>query len=125
MLDDLITVLREHEVQEALFNRICVAVSEAFTNAMVHGNRRDSGKIINVELEVNKSSVVADITDEGTGGIERIKTRRPANTMSEGGRGIDLIQHYASKVSFDNTNSGGLKVSISFDRNRENIVCNS
>ena len=62
------------------------------------------------------SYVKADITDEGKSGLEYIKHRRPPEILSEGGRGIDLMEIYADSVDFLETDTGGLKVSLQFNR---------
>jgi anti-sigma regulatory factor (Ser/Thr protein kinase) len=65
-----------------------------------------------VALEVNESTIRADITDEGKGGLEQIAGRKDRGLMAEGGRGIALIEHYADTVTFSENDLGGLRVSI-------------
>jgi serine/threonine-protein kinase RsbW len=116
LLDDLRRCLEEGQVHGHLFNAISICVSEAFTNAAVHGNREDQSKSIIVRFEVNENQVIADIIDQGSGGLRRIGIRKPAGVQDEGGRGIDLIRHFADDCSFAETESGGLHVTIHFHR---------
>lgn len=125
MLDELEVVLSQHEVSEPTSRRICLAVSEAFTNALLHGNKRDPHKVIKLALKVNDQEVVADIVDQGTGGLGRIQGKKPADTLDENGRGVDLIRHYATSVRFDEKPSGGLRVSIVFSRKDKKYVTNT
>jgi len=115
-LDDIDRVVRECRIEKATADRLRLTLSEAFTNALVHGNRHDLRKSIRVSLQVNKSSICADIVDEGNGGLQRIRERKPPSLMAEGGRGIDLITHYASNAEFSENEKGHLTVTIRFDR---------
>jgi serine/threonine-protein kinase RsbW len=116
MLDELEGVLRKHQVDLVTAHQFKLAISEAFTNALVHGNCRNANKIITVELQVNESRLRADITDQGSGGLQRIERRKPPDPFSENGRGVDLIRHYATDVEFRESDSGGVVVSIRLDR---------
>ena len=118
MENDLSRLLAENHVEPETAYRITLAVSEAFTNALVHGNRRDPNKLIEIHLEINESAVRADIVDEGRGGLGEIKERRPPELLGEHGRGIDLIEHYGDSVVFTELHTGGLKVSVAVERKR-------
>lgn len=113
MLDDLHKVLEASKITGDSAWRLTLAVSEAFTNALVHGNGKNPLKTITLRVQVNENSVVADIADEGAGGLVRIQKRqKPSSLMAEGGRGIDLIEHYTDGVTFSESSQGGLTVSI-------------
>ncbi len=122
MFNDVKTFLVKQGVKQELLYNILLAISEGFTNALVHGNNYDSGKYIEINLAVNDEEVFADIIDEGNCDLEAINTRKPAGKLQEGGRGIDLIEYYADglKASKSET-TGGLKLSMSFRRNRCNL----
>ena len=122
MLDDLAAVLQANSTPEDLRNRFMLAVSEAFINALVHGNERNPRKTIKLLISVNDWLLTADIIDEGQAGLARIERRRSASVLSEAGRGVDLMRHCASAVRFTETESGGLKVSLRFDQTKENEV---
>jgi anti-sigma regulatory factor (Ser/Thr protein kinase) len=116
VLDDLRRCLEAGHVEGHLFNSISICVSEAFTNAAVHGNCENPLKTVVVRFEVNENQVIADIVDQGSGGMSRIGNRKPATVQDEGGRGIDLIRHFADDCHFAETESGGLRVTIHFQR---------
>ncbi len=122
MLDDMLEVLRANCIPEDTLNRFTLAVSEAFTNALVHGNEYDPNKSIKLILDVNSSHLAADIIDEGVGGINKVRHRRSPAILSEGGRGVDLMAHYAGVLRFTETEGGGLKVSIRLDWKKKNEV---
>ncbi len=118
-LDDLLQVLDKCSIEKELIQGLSLTVSEAFTNAAVHGNRGHPDRKVQMILHVRENEVVADIVDHGKGGIEQISARKPATEMDEGGRGVDLIRHYADSSHFAETEDGGLKVSIVFTRKRQ------
>jgi anti-sigma regulatory factor (Ser/Thr protein kinase) len=113
MLNDLERVFAQNRVCGEVVHRLMLIVSEAFTNALLHGNQENPSLIISVHLQVNEMMIVADITDQGKGGLDRIKHRcNSDDLMEEHGRGIDLIKHYADDVKYSESVSGGLIVSI-------------
>jgi serine/threonine-protein kinase RsbW len=123
MLDRVTACLKEHRVAEADSHPILLMVSEAFTNALVHGNRLDPNKKVVMELTVNDSEITADILDEGHGGLERIENHKSGGLLAEGGRGLGLMRHYASKVDIAETEWGGLRVSITYSLIKEGKTC--
>lgn len=94
---------------------ILLVVSEAFTNALVHGNQWDPQKSVEVRLGINNGVLTADILDEGKGDIERVNDRKPPELLAEGGRGVDLMEAYAENVTIRRRDdTGGLQVSMQF-----------
>lgn len=122
VLDDLQQIISENSLNESLSRALSLAVSEAFTNAVIHGNRQNPDKTIDLKVEVNDREVTADIVDQGEGGVQRIESKKPSSVLDEGGRGIDLIRYYADSSNFTETNTGGLKVSIIFRRRKKTMV---
>ena len=122
MLESLYELLHEQNVSERDQYCFILSVSEAFTNALIHGNHRDPSKKIMLRIVVNEEELFADIVDQGAGGLSRIDIKKEVDLLSEGGRGIGLINHYASDVDFSETTKGGLKVAIRYERNQENKV---
>lgn len=121
MLTDLAAFLKKSDVDPESAQAIMLAVSEAFTNAIIHGNDIQASKEVRVTFDVNDLRITADILDEGIGGLERIANRPEAGALAENGRGIGLIEHYASETVFSSLKSGGLKVSLIFDRSNSSV----
>jgi len=122
VFDDVNRLLDKENVSREERYPFVLAVSEALTNAIIHGNKNDSQKKVKVSIMVNEKLLSADITDEGQGGLERIRHRKPSTPKDEGGRGIDLIEHYATSVGYVQTPSGGLKVEIRIERKTNSVV---
>lgn len=122
MLDDLDRVVKETGIDGRTALRFKLAVSEAFTNALAHGNRYDSGKTIKIALQVNETGIFADISDEGEGGLWLVSNRPSPGPLAESGRGIDLIEHYTESARFWENERGGLVVSVTFVRGKKEIA---
>ncbi len=109
-----------HELQEwtgfddDFFSNIMLALSEAATNAIVHGNQQDESKKVYIEANVEDGHLIISIKDEGEG-FDPSNLPNPLqdkNLLKEGGRGVYLIKQYADKVNYS---KGGTKVTIEFE----------
>ncbi len=118
MIRDLLDLMHADGICETDRRCFLQSVSEAFTNAVIHGNDSDPTKSVIVRVRVNRSRLLADIIDQGRGGLGKVLCRRPSQLLDENGRGLDLIKYYATRVDFTETPEGGLKVSIRLDRER-------
>lgn len=118
MHEALVEVLNAEQVPPEMSQSFLLATSEAFTNALIHGNKRDPQKQIYVSVLINEKILMADISDEGSGGLKMVSKRKRPEILAESGRGIDLIKHFVDSVAFEETADGGLKVSIRIDRQK-------
>ncbi|RKX19761.1 MAG: hypothetical protein DRP51_06845 [Candidatus Zixiibacteriota bacterium] len=119
MYNDVKTFLVKQKINSKLINNIMLSVSEAFTNALLHGNQSDPNKSIQILITANNKEITADITDEGHGDVENPDGYKKADLWQEGGRGLMLIKTMTSEVSFGkSTETGGTQVSMKFDRNK-------
>jgi serine/threonine-protein kinase RsbW len=82
---------------------IRLALEEAFSNAIEHGNKFDAGKSITVAADVNDDRAVITITDEGEG-FDPDAVPDPTvdeNLEKPCGRGLMLMRAYMDKVTFN------------------------
>ena len=80
--------------------KVGMAVRESMVNAVLHGNQYDPGKKAGVRVEVQDSSLVITITDEGAG-FELNDVPDPLaneNLLRHSGRGIFLIRAFMDDV---------------------------
>jgi len=124
MVSDIEEVLTNSKVDIDTIRNILLAVSEAFNNALLHANKQDPDKSIWLNLVVSQDDVLLEITDEGKNGLEKISHKKSPTLTSESGRGVDLIRHFSQNVEFETTERGGLKVSMTFVRNKEKQLNN-
>lgn len=93
--------------------RIMLTLSEAVTNAIVHGNKEDPQKKVFVSAEYDARMLKIEVEDEGEG-FNPDKLPNPLkkeNLLDQGGRGVYLIKQYSDKVEYSN---GGRKVTMHF-----------
>ena len=103
-------------VSEDNYGNVLIAVTEAFNNAVVHGNKNDDSKTVNLQVGHTDEELCFVLQDEGTGfDYENVADpTAPENIEKENGRGIYLMRHLADLVEFENE---GREVSIFFKKN--------
>lgn len=97
---------------------ILISLTEAVNNAIIHGNKNDESKMVEIHVRERENGIAFCVTDEGVGfnpgGI-------PDPTCSEnidccGGRGVYIMKALSDNISFDN---GGRSVEMYFDLKNE------
>ncbi len=87
---------------------ILISLTEAVTNAIVHGNKSDERKLVQVACNVDRSKRISfRISDEGTGFNYRHvpDPTRPENICKCGGRGVFLMRQLSHRVTYSNNGS--------------------
>ena len=81
---------------------IAISVTEAVTNAVVHGNKNDLEKKVFIKLKADSSRVEITVEDEGNGfDPESIQSPiEEGNLLKEVGRGIFILKSLMDKVDF-------------------------
>ncbi|MCB2226392.1 MAG: response regulator [Desulfarculaceae bacterium] len=94
-----------------LDNHLKLALVEAVTNAMEHGNRWDQDKQIRVTAEITSGEIQVTIRDEGEGFDHHSVLNPTANErlLSERGRGVFLIKSIMDQVIY---NESGNEVTL-------------
>ncbi len=85
-----------------------LALEEALTNAMRHGNRLDPDLFVDVCVELEGKKLVMKVKDEG-GGFDFSKIPDPThqdNKEKPNGRGVFLIKQLMNDVEFFDGGSG-------------------
>tara|TARA_B100000530_G_C15741318_1_gene401825 strand:+ start:304 stop:711 length:408 start_codon:yes stop_codon:yes gene_type:complete len=107
-------VFKDLKVKDEFYGNILVAVTEAVTNAIIHGNKSIDAKMVSISVETPKeNSLIFTIEDDGAGfNPEDVPDpTSPENIEKPHGRGIFLMKHLSDKVTF---NKNGSSVSIEF-----------
>jgi len=89
--------------EDAVFG-IHLALEEAFTNALIHGNNSNPDKKIDVEFLITPEKLDVSITDEGQGFVpgDVPDPRCNGNLYKCSGRGVLLIKAYMDVVEYNN-----------------------
>jgi serine/threonine-protein kinase RsbW len=99
------------EEDEAL--NIGLAVREAAINAIVHGNRQDPAKKVDVQIESNSTQLTIQIQDHG-GGFDPDATPDPTSgdaLLATSGRGLLMMRAFVDDVTFER-NDAGMQVTL-------------
>jgi len=94
--------IEQHNYSEVSRFAVKLALEEAITNAIKHGNRNDPTKHITIRFRVTPEETVIWLTDEGNG-FDPTSVPDPTldeNLSKPNGRGIMLMRAYMDEVSF-------------------------
>lgn len=109
------------EVDEFIFDKInplnleadtlsnlSLAISEALSNAMVHGNKLDPNKDVTVSIRISSDELMLGIKDQGEGFDPKSvpDPTIPENILKDSGRGIHIMRSFIDKVFYNFTSEG-------------------
>jgi len=99
---------------------VMICVTEAVINAIVHGNKNNPEKEVELDVEADEKEVVFKIKDQGSGfDYNNIPDpTAPENIEKPDGRGIFLISKLADKMEFKNN---GSEIEFHFQLGQNNI----
>lgn len=95
-------------LDEDKLNGLLLSVTEATTNAIIHGNKGDSSKHVVIEVTANHSVLTIVIKDEGVGfnPAEVPDPTHPDNLLKDSGRGLYLMRVYMDELHYNYTDTG-------------------
>lgn len=101
---------------DEFYARLMLAVSEAATNGIVHGNQLDESKSVEISAFRDGDLLVFETRDEGEGFDPETLPDPLAkeNLLKTSGRGVFLMEEYADEVEYSD---GGTKLSLKFKLN--------
>jgi serine/threonine-protein kinase RsbW len=99
MIED---IRNRYNVSEDMFGNMLVAITEAVTNAIYHGNKSDASKKVSINCTHTPNNIVFTIADQGSGFdyYNLPDPTSPENLEKECGRGIFLMKHLADQLIF-------------------------
>ena len=91
---------------------IDMAVREAVTNAVLHGNKLDSAKIAEVDLKKSSEGLEINVRDQGRGfnPNDVADPTKDENIMKTSGRGIFFMRNFMDQVEWTVNPGGGTTV---------------
>lgn len=75
-------------------------LNELMINSVIHGNCGDLDKMINIKVYINKSRVIIEVSDEGSGICYDLKDCGEFDYL-ESGRGLMLVEGLSDKLNVD------------------------
>ncbi len=102
-LEDYVNELQDWaDFKDKDYARIMLTLSEAVTNAIVHGNKENPEKQVTIRSELSDGTLSITVKDEGAG-FDPSNIPDPLkeeNLLNIGGRGVYLIKEYADDLQF-------------------------
>lgn len=113
MVEDVCDIF---SIGEEKYANIIISVTEAVNNAIIHGNKNNPGKNIDISFRSSPTDITFVVKDEGIGfdAASLPDPTAPENLEKDSGRGVFLMKQLADKVDFED---GGRTVILRFNVN--------
>ena len=110
LIDDL---SESYKFSSEVYGNILVALVEAVNNAIFHGNKNNSDKLVNVRYIISENNLTFIVKDEGNGfNINEVPDPTlPENIEKPNGRGLFLMRNLVDSINF---NCNGSEVELKF-----------
>ncbi len=93
----------QNNLNDLIYGNILIALNEAISNAIVHGNKFSKDKEVTVAYNISDNKrLIVSVQDEGNGFDYQLvpDPTDPKNIEKLNGRGVFLIQSLADEVSY-------------------------
>lgn len=96
------TVIKKYSISPDLYGNILISVTEAVTNAILHGNNADESKNVCIKCHKKTNQLAIQVSDEGPGfDYDNLPDpTSPENLLKIGGRGVFLMKQLSDNVEF-------------------------
>jgi len=90
-----------------IYGKILIATIEAVNNSIVHGNKFDINKTVDVSVQISQTSIHIYVKDQGPGfNFDDVPDpTKPENLENVSGRGVFLMRNLADQIFFNNNGS--------------------
>lgn len=95
-------VLSDFVMEDRDKDFVALAIHETVANAIMHGNRFDHNRFVQVSFHIEATGLQVDVEDEGPGfnPDELPDPTNPENLLKPHGRGLLFVQKFMDKVEF-------------------------
>jgi len=92
----------ELDLSDEVYGNVLVATMEATNNAIIHGNNSDPGKLVKIEMMLEKKELKVHIEDQGHGFDYSTvpDPTAPENLEKINGRGIFLMERLSDEILY-------------------------
>ena len=96
-------ICEDFGVEETHYGEILIAMTEAVNNAVVHGNKLNVNKMVDIEVRTDGPVLEFRVADQGPGfDYENIPDpTSPENIEKPNGRGVFLMRQLADSCEFE------------------------
>ncbi len=104
----LLKIAEDSGMDKEKFNNLSLSFSEAASNSIVHGNKKDKNKKVGITIKVNDSQMTIIIKDEGKGfKVNEVPDpTKPENILKDSGRGIHIMRSFLNELKYNFTPDG-------------------
>lgn len=95
-------------LSEEKIAHLLLTVTEATTNAIIHGNKSNPNKLVVIDAWVENSTLYISVKDSGKG-FDPSALPDPTETdnlLKDSGRGVYLMKVYMDEIKFNVTDQG-------------------
>ncbi|KEZ50810.1 MULTISPECIES: anti-sigma F factor [Metabacillus] len=107
---------------------IKTVVSEAVTNAIIHGYDNDPSGIVYISVTLEDSIVTLSIRDEGMGISDVEEARQPLYTtkpeLERSGMGFTIMENFMDEVEIESSKSRGTSVKLTKHLSKSKALVN-
>jgi serine/threonine-protein kinase RsbW len=110
--DAVARILGNQGADEQLMFAVDMAIREAVTNAVVHGNKQDEAKQVRIDIKSSEQEIEISVHDAGAG-FNPTDVPDPTtdeNLLKASGRGIFFMRTFVDEVQWFNPPEGGTTV---------------
>lgn len=111
------TIIKDTKIKEDRIDWLALSLREAVNNAIIHGNKKDKSKNVEIEFIFFSDNLTIKVWDEGEGfNINALDDpTKEENLLKPHGRGIFLIQRFVDETKFICRNEGfGIELKIKY-----------
>ena len=93
---------------ESVINSEIASISEAVSNAIIHGNKKDPGKDVYLTINIKDNSVITKIEDSNKKYYDYLKNYKydKEDILKSSGRGLFIIETYMDNISLKKGKKG-------------------
>jgi len=96
------TISSRYCISPDIYPNILISLTEAVTNAIIHGNRQDESKKVKIRLRKAQNAIAICVSDEGSGfDVSALPDpTAPENITRCGGRGVLVMRALSDCLQF-------------------------
>ncbi len=99
LVDEILRNIKDIINPNAFFNTKLI-LYELMINSVIHGNCEDLNKMVYIKIYINKSRIIIEVSDDGSGICYTHKNCGEYDFM-ESGRGLMLVEGLSDKLNID------------------------
>lgn len=102
-----------YQLSQEKHANLMISLTEAVTNAIIHGNKQDRSKQVSIRLAQTRGGLAVRVSDQGRGfNVDSLPDpTSPERLLECGGRGVFLMNQLCDQIKYIN---GGSTVEMQF-----------